>query len=133
LLAPYAEVAANAEHYYRVKVRGNREYWNIRDHHMADTIDRLARHYGAGIEGPDLETQHPYRRARAYRHCPRGVYQVGRLIRERHRCDGVALIGLASHRGSVLAADARGPECVAGPWPPRSDVRSDLSGPSASG
>ena len=32
-------------------VRGNRESWNIRDHHMADTIDRLARHYGLGSKG----------------------------------------------------------------------------------
>ena len=41
-----AEVAANAEHYYRIMVRGDRRSWNVRDHHMADTIDRLSRHLG---------------------------------------------------------------------------------------
>jgi erythromycin esterase-like protein len=43
-----AEVAANAEHYYRTMVRGDRQSWNVRDHHMVDTIERLARHGGQG-------------------------------------------------------------------------------------
>jgi DhnA family fructose-bisphosphate aldolase class Ia len=33
--AQNAEVAANAEHYYRTMVRGDRQSWNIRDHHMS--------------------------------------------------------------------------------------------------
>lgn len=41
-----AEVAANAEHYYRSMVRADRQSWNVRDHHMADTVDRLARLWG---------------------------------------------------------------------------------------
>ena len=49
--AQNAVVAANAERYYRIMMRGNRDSWNLRDHHMADTIDRLVRHHGLGSKG----------------------------------------------------------------------------------
>jgi len=94
-------------------VRGNRESWNIRDHHMADTIDRLARHHGPGSKGLIWEHNTHIGDARATDMAREGLTNVGQLIRERHGRDGVALIGLASHRGSVLAADAWGtPERV---------------------
>ena len=94
-------------------VRGNRESWNIRDHHMADTIDRLARHHGPGSKGLIWEHNTHIGDARASDMAREGLTNVGQLIRERHGRDGVALIGLASHRGSVLAADAWGtPERV---------------------
>ena len=111
--AQNAEVAANAEHYYRIMVRGDRESWNIRDHHMADTIDRLARHDGPRSKGLIWEHNTPIGDARATDMAREGLTNVGQLIRERHARDGVALVGLASHRGSVLAADAWGtPERV---------------------
>jgi erythromycin esterase len=36
-----AEVIVGAERYYRAMVRGGPKSWNVRDHHMADTLDRL--------------------------------------------------------------------------------------------
>jgi erythromycin esterase len=41
-----AEVISGAEHYYRTMVRANGESWNVRDLHMADTLDRLIKHHG---------------------------------------------------------------------------------------
>jgi erythromycin esterase-like protein len=41
-----AEVLAGAEAYYRAMARGGPESWNIRDCHMADTLDRLMVHHG---------------------------------------------------------------------------------------
>jgi len=111
--AQNAEVAANAEHYYRIMVRGDRESWNIRDHHMADTIDRLARHHGPRSKGLIWEHNTHVGDARATDMAREGLTNVGQLIRERHARDGVALVGVTSHRGSVLAADAWGtPERV---------------------
>ena len=75
---------------------------------MADTIDRLARHHGPGSKGLIWEHNTHIGDARAADMAREGLTNVGQLIRERHGRDGVALIGLASHRGSVLAADARG-------------------------
>jgi erythromycin esterase-like protein len=37
-----------------------------------------------------------------------GLVNVGQLLRERHTAEGVALVGFASHHGSVLAAGAWG-------------------------
>src|SRR4029078_6987664 len=36
----------NAEGYYRAMVRGGPDSWNIRDRHMVQTLERLARHHG---------------------------------------------------------------------------------------
>src|SRR5439155_5962637 len=41
-----ALVVKNAEAYYRAMVRGGPDSWNIRDNHMAETLERLMRHHG---------------------------------------------------------------------------------------
>lgn len=111
--AQNAEVAANAEHYYRIMVRGDRESWNIRDHHMADTIDRIAHHHGPRSKGLVWEHNTHIGDARATDMARDGLVNVGQLVRERHSSDGVALVGFASHGGSVLAAETWGtPEHV---------------------
>jgi len=103
-----AEVAVGAEQYYRTMVRGDRESWNIRDHHMADTIERLARRLGPRSKGLIWEHNTHVGDARATDMARAGMVNVGQLVRERHRHDEVALVGFASHRGSVLAAAAWG-------------------------
>ncbi|WP_445154472.1 erythromycin esterase family protein [Arthrobacter sp. Hor0625] len=103
-----AEVAANAEHYYRIMVRGDRQSWNVRDHHMADTVDRLSRHLGAGSRGIIWEHNTHIGDARGTDMARDGLVNVGQLLRERHAPDGVLLVGFAAHRGTVLAAGAWG-------------------------
>ena len=111
--AQNAEVAANAEHYYRTMVRGDRQSWNIRDHHMSDTIDRIAEHHGAGSNGLVWEHNTHIGDARATDMARAGMVNVGQLLRQRHAQDGVLLIGFAGHRGTVLAAQSWGePEQV---------------------
>lgn len=111
--AQNAEVVADAEHYYRTMVRGDRRSWNIRDVHMADTIDRLAEHLGAGSKGLVWEHNTHVGDARATDMAPAGLVTVGQLVRQRHAAEEVVLVGFASHRGSVLAATGWGePEQV---------------------
>ena len=111
--AQNAEVAADAEHYYRIMVRGDRGSWNIRDRHMADTIDRLARHLGPRSKGLVWEHNSHVGDARATDMASVGLVNVGQLVRERHAAEGVALVGFASHSGSVVAATGWGePELV---------------------
>ncbi|HEU5143694.1 MAG TPA: erythromycin esterase family protein [Dermatophilaceae bacterium] len=108
-----AEVVAGAEQYYRTMVRGTRESWNVRDHHMADTIDRIARHLGPGSKGLVWEHNTHVGDARATDMARDGLVNVGQLLRERHSVPEVCLVGLAGHRGTVLAAAAWGePESV---------------------
>ena len=108
-----AEVAANAERYYRTMVRGDRTSWNIRDHHMTSTAARIAHHLGPGAKGLLWEHNTHIGDARATDMARAGMVNVGQLLRERHARDGVALVGFAAHRGTVLAASGWGePEIV---------------------
>src|SRR5204863_4604845 len=45
-----AFVLKNAETYYRTMVRGGPDSWNVRDRHMASTLDRLLKHHGPGAK-----------------------------------------------------------------------------------
>lgn len=117
-----AEVAAGAERYYRAMVRGDRLSWNVRDHHMADTADRISTHLGPRSKGLVWEHNTHVGDARATDMARAGMVNVGQLLRERHLADGVGLVGFATHRGTVLAASGWGepervmrlPEAVAG-------------------
>jgi erythromycin esterase-like protein len=111
--AQNAEVAAGAERYYRTMMRGDRESWNVRDRHMADTVDRIAARHGPDQIGLIWEHNTHVGDARATDMTQHGMVNVGQLLRERHAAEGVSLVGFASHRGSVLAAESWGqPERV---------------------
>jgi erythromycin esterase-like protein len=101
-----AEVVAAAERYYRTMVRADTESWNLRDLHMADTVDRIAAHLG----GKGLLWAHNTHvgDARATDMADAGMLNLGQLVRLRHGAHAVFLIGFASSGGTVLAADAWG-------------------------
>jgi erythromycin esterase-like protein len=107
-IAQNAEVAAGAEHYYRTMVRGTRESWNVRDHHMADTVGRIVRHLGPHAKGLVWEHNTHVGDAQATDMARDGLVNVGQLLRERSEPGGVALLGFAGYRGTVLAASAWG-------------------------
>ena len=103
-----AEVAVDAERYYRIMVRGDRESWNVRDRHMVDTVERLARHMGDGSKGLVWAHNTHVGDARATDMARAGLVNIGQLLRQRVGDQGVSLIGFTSHRGSVVAAPAWG-------------------------
>ncbi|WP_449657804.1 erythromycin esterase family protein [Streptomyces longisporoflavus] len=103
-----AEVLAGAEAYYRAMVRGGPESWNIRDHHMADTLDRLKEHHGPGAKAVVWEHNTHIGDARATDMADAGMVNVGQLVRERHGEDQAVLVGFGSYEGSVVAADSWG-------------------------
>lgn len=111
--AQNAEVVAGAENYYRTMMLGDQRSWNVRDYHMADTIDRLAEHTGPSSKGVIWEHNTHVGDARATDMARDGLVNTGQILRERHGDEGVALVGFASHRGSVLAgAEWGSPERV---------------------
>lgn len=100
-----AEVAANAERYYRVMVSGSRESWNVRDRHMAATVERLRQHLGRGSKGIIWEHNTHVGDSRATDMARDGLVNVGQLIREKYGEKRVMLVGFASYAGTVIAAD----------------------------
>ncbi len=103
-----ALVARNAELYYRTMVRGGGQSWNVRDGHMADTLDRLMRHHGPEAKAIVWEHNTHIGDARFTNMADRGMFNLGQLARERYEADGVVLVGFGGHRGSVIAGDAWG-------------------------
>src|SRR5215217_657908 len=111
-----AAVAADAERYYRAMVGGSAESWNVRDVHMADTLDRLVAH----ACGPAVVWEHNTHvgDARATDMAAAGMVNVGQLLRERHGPQEVVLVGLGGYRGGVIAGEQWGAQMERMPVPP---------------
>ena len=101
-----ARVVQNAEHYYRTMVRGDAESWNVRDRHMAQTLERLMEHVGAGAKAIVWEHNTHIGDARHTDMRDDGMVNVGQLVRESHSNGDVVLVGFSSHHGSVIAGRA---------------------------
>lgn len=104
-----ALVAKNAEAYYR-SLAGSGNSWNVRDTHMADTLDRLVDHHGEDAKAIVWAHNTHVGDARATDMPERGRHNIGQLVRERHAPEDAAVVGFSSHRGSVVAADEWGAE-----------------------
>lgn len=100
-----ARLIASAEKYYRVMYYGGAESWNLRDSHMAETLEHLLEH--GGPDAKALVWAHNSHigdaRATEMGHV-RGEHNIGQLAREKWG-DEVALIGFGTHTGTVTAAD----------------------------
>ena len=101
-----ARLARNAERYYRSMFRGRESSWNLRDQHMADTIEELMRHLAKRVHRPKLvvwaHNSH-LGDARATEMGWQGELNVGQLVRERLG-EQAYLIGFTTYDGSVTAA-----------------------------
>lgn len=103
-----AEVVAGAERYYRAMVRGSVESWNVRDRHMAETLDRLLAYYGPGAKGVVWAHNTHVGDARATDMADAGEVNIGQLGRDRYGPRDVVLVGFGCHRGTVVAGEAWG-------------------------
>ena len=103
-----ALVARNAELYYRTMVRGGPASWNVRDHHMVETLDRLMRHHGPAAKAIVWEHNTHIGDARFTDMARAGMVNVGQLVRQARETDGVMLVGFGTHRGTVIAAEEWG-------------------------
>ncbi|MDZ7704798.1 MAG: erythromycin esterase family protein [Trueperaceae bacterium] len=109
--AQNAEVAVNAERYYRAMVQGGPESWNVRDIHMADTLGRLVQHHAdLNGEAKAIVWEHNTHigDARATSMARAGMVNLGQLVRERNGRDDTVLVGFGGYQGSVIAGDAWG-------------------------
>jgi len=103
-----ARLVADAETYYRAMFAGRPNSWNIRDTHMADTLDELAAFLGRQQGRPARVVVWAHNShigdARATAASRRGELNIGQLMRQRHP-DETLLIGFSTHHGTVTAAD----------------------------
>jgi erythromycin esterase-like protein len=101
-----ARLVRNAEEYYRTMFHGRVESWNIRDRHMAETLEALLTHLREQGKPPKVvvwaHNSH-LGDARATGLGDSGELNLGQLVRERHGA-AARLIGCTTYRGTVIAA-----------------------------
>lgn len=101
-----ARLVKNAEQYYRSMFRGRISSWNLRDAHMAETLDFLVEHFALqGRRSKIVLWAHNSHLgdARATEMGRLGEWNVGQLVRQRYGHDAV-LIGFTTYTGTVTAA-----------------------------
>lgn len=102
--AQNARLVASAERYYRVMYRGGAESWNLRDSHMADTLDHLLQAGGADAKAVVWAHNSHIGDARRTEMGSRlGEHNLGQLARQRWG-DRAVLVGFGTDHGSVTAA-----------------------------
>ena len=101
-----ARLVHDAEEYYRLMYRANVSSWNLRDSHMARTLDDLIEYLShRSVLAKVVVWAHNSHvgDARATAMGARGELNVGQLARERYD-DDVMLIGFSTNTGHVTAA-----------------------------
>jgi erythromycin esterase-like protein len=105
-----ARLVVNAERYYRAMFRGGAESWNLRDRHMAETLEELVAHLER-TSGPTKAAVWAHNShvgdARATQLGAAGELNIGQLVRARHRGDAL-LAGFTTYSGTVTAASSWG-------------------------
>ena len=119
-----AVTVRNAEAYYRGMFAGRVTSWNMRDKHMAQTLEALIEHLDGGPEPARIvvwaHNSH-VGDARATEVSADGQLTIGQLARERYG-EACRLIGFSTYSGTVTAASEWG-----GPTE-RKNVRPALAG-----
>tara|TARA_R110002020_G_scaffold254617_1_gene468346 strand:+ start:28197 stop:29462 length:1266 start_codon:yes stop_codon:yes gene_type:complete len=116
-----ALIAKNAEHYYHSMLVGGESTWNIRDKHMADTVDRLMDHYGDESKIVIWAHNTHIGDARATSMRSNGLLNIGQIIQEKYASEGVFRIGFGSYEGNVIAGEHWGAPMKRTPVPPAKD------------
>ncbi|WP_447598144.1 erythromycin esterase family protein [Nitrospira sp. Nam80] len=100
-----ARLIKNAEQYYRTMFHAVSS-WNVRDRHMAETLESLLPYLSRQHQQPKIvvwEHNSHLGDARATQMGDAGEVNVGQLVRERHGSDA-RLIGFTTYTGTVTAA-----------------------------
>lgn len=101
-----ARLVKNAETYYRSLFEGRVSSWNIRDNHMAETLEILTDHLATRRKKPCKIIVWAHNShigdARATEMGMQGEVNLGQLVREQH--EKTYLIGFSTYQGTVTAA-----------------------------
>jgi erythromycin esterase-like protein len=106
-----ARLIKNADRYYSTMLHETSS-WNVRDRHMAETLDELVGHLARSTARPKVvvwEHNSHLGDARATEMGQAGELNVGQLVRERYGTD-TRLVGFTTYRGTVTAASSWGAE-----------------------
>ena len=122
-----ARVVKNAEHYYSALVHGNEDSWNVRDHHMMETLDVLLKRHGPEAKAIVWAHNTHIGDYRATNMVDYGQVNIGGLAREEWGESQVALLGFGTYSGEVVASRSWDGQVEVMPVPPgRVDTYEDV-------
>ncbi len=122
-----ARIVKNAEHYYSALVHGNEDSWNVRDHHMMETLDVLLKRHGPDSKAIVWAHNTHIGDYRATNMVDYGQVNIGGLAREEWGESQVALLGFGTYKGEVVASRAWDGQVEVMPVPPgRADTYEDV-------
>jgi len=98
-----ARLVKNAEEYYRAMFHERVPSWNLRDSHMAETLEALMHHLGPKARIVVWAHNSHLGDARATEMAQRGELNLGQLIREKYG-EKATLVGFSTYTGTVTAA-----------------------------
>ena len=102
-----ARLVKNAEEYYRSMFRGRDSSWNLRDTHMAETVDALIAYLRRHHRQPKIvlwaHNSH-LGDARFTEMGARGELNVGQLVRQKYG-EAMVNVGFTTYTGTVTAAN----------------------------
>lgn len=98
-----AHVVRDAEQYYRTMFGGRVSSWNLRDQHMAQTLERVMTHLGPDSKIVVWAHNSHLGDARATEMGRQGELNLGQLVRERFE-NATFSIGFTTYSGEVTAA-----------------------------
>ncbi|HTM95749.1 MAG TPA: protein-L-isoaspartate(D-aspartate) O-methyltransferase [Croceibacterium sp.] len=105
-----ARLVASAERYYRIMYYGGAESWNLRDSHMAETLEHLLAYHGPGSKALVwAHNSHIGDASATEMGRVRSEHNIGQIVRQRWG-RAAALIGFGTHTGTVMAASDWGGE-----------------------
>lgn len=102
-----ARLVRDAEEYYREMYRAEVSSWNLRDIHMAETVEALVEHLSQDHRPAKIvvwEHNSHVGDARSTGMLRRGELNVGQLMRQQYGADNVLLVGFTTYDGTVTAA-----------------------------
>lgn len=104
-----ARIVKDAEKYYRSMFESNELSWNIRDIHMAETVNIISDYLEDRFKQPAKMVIWAHNShigdARATEMSERGELNLGQLMREQHGINDTYLIGFSTYEGFVTAAN----------------------------
>lgn len=97
-------IVCDAENYYRAMIFGDEDSWNVRDHHMMNTLKVLLNYYGNDSKAIVWAHNTHIGDYRATDMLTHGQINIGGLARLEFGKENVALVGFSTYSGSVIAS-----------------------------
>lgn len=99
----YRQSLKEAEFFYRNIIKADESSWDIREHQLMETLDRVKNFYGKSSKAVIWAHNLHVGDARSTPFLKRGMVSLGQLARQKYGEGRVMIVGIGSYEGEVIA------------------------------